>query len=1789
MWLLLRTPRLLFIAAVNAAILGAAVLGVGLTVKAQTPTPDQGAFSGPANLALQYTFGDDLEEDLDAALEALGEVVDLGVSAKDLFSSSLPSAAAAFNRILVNESADERYERLSRWTLPDGDRNSVRLFSCPVPTLAPPKSFARAIRQRPRDTTFAVAETGGVPGWFCSGWLLARAADEVGRLGRLTGELERLSEATVPGADEMLAIALASNDRGDVTLANKQLSDAAETPLGEAVVDLNVVSLALVGTRRDQLATVSLKTLEQLTKQVGDLRANLQTLHAMAVQRQLGESPMRSLNEDRLKYWVAARGQSASASSRGIPAPLWLTHEDHVLHLSGSDTNTLYCQFPLTGEFEFLCETQTGGPENLLGGLAYGGLHFAVNTQADELLIRDGRGNSIEKRHCPFARYEAEPVFNRVSIRGFEGSTHFEVNLHPMWRFDNESSAAGSWVGLRSEGATRGLFRNLKIRGEPTIPRRVELLAGDRLLGWRSDFFGTETNWSLQNKTLIGAKDESSESRPELLRLDRPLLSGETIGYQFQHRKGEPTPVHPVIGRMAFLLLPDGVRTRWLTDSAVDWTGLARDHTVLEPLSRRGPKPLPLESGQWNELQVTRTADSIELTLNGELIYDRELDFGGSRQFGFYREDASQEVRIDQIELSGDWPETLPADFRANPAVTRTVGKPSLDETTMRADGFHFPLATLSNNALAVRRMVRTSENPMALAALTDWVLPDANRPSVRFDGFFLPTFASPEVHNDPGFSANTDAMLKCLPTLRAPILDVLAGASLNQEFQDQVNAIDGRRSPYTRAGKTALRILLKLAAGEIDNAETLLVELQKQLATPPLNPANESTMWLELIAAGKVIDTIPSSRIGASFVSLVIQRHASDPAKTRHVEVQSQLASLQSRLNDGRIRRTEDALVAGPASEHWMATSDFTAMTCGYGLPQPQWQRNRLGDIVHTCGHSVDYLMRRVPLTGQYTVMAEMNPWASCQVQHGDVFVGSGNTKDTFELGEGRQRRRFVSVEKPWDSPKRSVHYRSEVSDQTIKTYLAGRLIRQRTRSEPCDPWLALRSSWRRGGWFRDVSVSGAVDIPKNVALVVDESLFGWHPYHAATIGTDDAHWQGQEDAGKKVLVGRRIQSPVKTSAERLLQYRRPLVEDGRFACEMFIGEDTDAGAVGLAIGRLALLISNQGISEHWVTDSEFDRTELRPDTTTIVAKHQRGEIELDANQFHRVGLQVEADQVTLTLNKQLVFQRVLPAGIGRKIGLFHFADQEPLKVRDATLSGDWGGPLTSRWDDLAEPQVADLDAGAAELPDRFEHSFSVSKDADAYVFDSTPSKSGEVRDHDQGRFLSAVSDGSWVQKVLSARFSIEGDFDIEAGYSDLNAREAIKNKNALLAVDLSGDLPRQCAVSIGHHQSEGHELKGQLVLTRPDKKKSHLSERVVDESTSGRLRIARRGDQVYLLHAPGDSPRYRLISVQETPASEVPMEGVKLIATVNGGGSASVVWTDMTILAERLRYQPPKAAQPMYRVGVIDVASRKARILAEPVPPYNHVGSLSWRPDGKFLAYQQTTGSFRGSRLIVLPVSGGPPRDIGSGSLPNFSSDGRRIAFSEWGEGVGIQNIDGSGREIIDSGGWGIHWSHDGKTLAYTRGGNITLYDVASRRSRVLMTGEAARRYSRVYWNMAWSSDDRKIAFKASRPNNLPEEIALVDLKQPDRVRVLLDDANHIAPDVGWSPDDRELLISNRQSGGRGPSLYRLPVDGQGKMQRLENHPESWDISHGECSPDGQQIAIAGKHHGEIIEWNE
>lgn len=630
------------------------------------------------------------EEEIPQALKALEAIGTLPDDPQDPFRSKLSTASAALYRSLWQLGTDEQYELLHAWTLKESANGEVRVLLSLVPEIAPPMEFARAIGQRPGKDSFPVATVGEVPGLFCTAWTLVVAADDSGNLRQLITELEPLAKNNAQNASFVLTLAKLKDSRTAVeelkTLLTVRIAPEGELTGTTLTQDTALVAAAMTREGLEEQRQQLVERLNHFNFSSGSSPhvPFLKRLRASVILK--NRSP--ETNASDLLYqppslWVAADDQRHSGFATGADRVIWLSHEDHIQRLAGHGDDALLFRYPLTGKFEFKGEATA--LDHGAAGMLYGGLGFDADQEV--FAVREIQRNAFELREWPFIAPRELRIFNRVNIRSEEESIKFLSNLHPGYSGSTASCTSAPWIGLRASGDGRVYFRNLELVGEPIIPREVRIADSTDLRGWvasygellpravvpfpsqsakvlaRSQQISPDAKpaWSVTESVIVSQVAEAATKETAMqshIAYLRPLMDGETLRYEFYYDEGK-AEVHPTLGRMAFLIEAGGVRIHWLTDVGNEWTGLSADNAIIEPLSRRGPRALPLKDGDWNQLTLKLVEGKTSLELNGVQIYERTIGDLSNHHFGLYHDRARSSVQVRNVVLSGEWPEKL--------------------------------------------------------------------------------------------------------------------------------------------------------------------------------------------------------------------------------------------------------------------------------------------------------------------------------------------------------------------------------------------------------------------------------------------------------------------------------------------------------------------------------------------------------------------------------------------------------------------------------------------------------------------------------------------------------------------------------------------------------------------------------------------------------------------------------------------------------------------------------------------------------------------------------------------------------------------------------------------------------------------------------------------------------------------------------------------------------------------------------------------------------------------------
>ncbi len=490
---------------------------------------------------------------------------------------------------------------------------------------------------------------------------------------------------------------------------------------------------------------------------------------------------------------------------------------------------------------------------------------------------------------------------------------------------------------------------------------------------------------------------------------------------------------------------------------------------------------------------------------------------------------------------------------------------------------------------------------------------------------------------------------------------------------------------------------MIALAQGREDEAKGSLRRLHDLSMALPL----ETAIWLrwpELVAQSATVGR-PEMRPESELLGteMIRQWHdmGSKNLNPRDRAPWGRHAAYATRRSAylGLPEQERDEIAVEARLPLWSRVEHATAASRGQGMPIPRWVV-REGVLRHNEGQNADYLYLNIPLQGDFEVTCELNGLKGTNqmnLTYGGIRVFVAWDLKSARVFSTDREARQVSFDPPLEDLQGWYPCRLVVKDRTYTLFFNGRKVVEEPLPPGNDPWLAIHNGAEGLADLRLLKIVGRPTIPAVLELSSLPDLAGWlADYYGERLDGNTPSWakKGEE------LVGRNIGSNGRPSTDRygneeteffqniarlgsrqesLLQYHRPMVEDGEIRYEFFY--EPGKTVVHPALDRLAFLLDPEGVKVHWLTDSQHDHTGLSPANVAVEAKSRRGpeRLPLKPRDWNRVSLRLAGDLVKLSLNGESIYERVLEPTNGRQFGLFHYADESEVRVRHVQYEGRW------------------------------------------------------------------------------------------------------------------------------------------------------------------------------------------------------------------------------------------------------------------------------------------------------------------------------------------------------------------------------------------------------------------------------------------------------------------------------------------------------------------------------------
>lgn len=1202
-------------------------------------------------------------------------------------------------RVMMAMSAQDRYELLS--TITFGKENNINLSSAFVPRSIPlpifTSAFATSLGPGNNEQRFELPAIGPTRDVLNSAALLAQTARQAGQLADLQGKLNGLDGASVINVDVIQFFLNVDAQNPDFELL-KTIIDDRTTKLRLMKSDSNSLKVQLASLQDYCIAVQGLDLVEVRESAVALLEvindASRQVQNALLrshVQQSLNHVKLSSVGLEPgqvkspgLQHWHVVNCDVDQSHAAGSVATTWTAQDGYIKALTAPQDGLLYFRYPLIGQFEVSAMISHG--YWLEGGFVYDGMQWQNQglPSQEALLLHIGR--SIRKSpRVNLADSAAQDSLNTLQLN--DSNCSYRINRHVA--ATDKLSGGSPFLALKaSAGITPG-FRHLKITGAPQIPRQVQLLSDHRLRGWAPyhseeklcSAFETKDpgngDWIVKDGILRSSILPESPLSESLLMYHRPMQSGEQIAWEFQY-KPDLRITHPSLGRLVFLLRPDGVRLHWLTDGESEWSGLSADHEVTDAAAQRSTQ-LPLLPDAWNKAKLSLTDQTVQLHLNGQLVLEREHESDLEMQFGFFHNRHTEEVAVRDAMLSGDWPATFQEAINGSLLAGKGLESSSNAEQLLAAK--LITASELEQMGYQLARDVELLPAEKRYDILNKWVLPDRLQKSFRMQGGFVSGFFDAAVAD-----SQSEAPRREPTSLVSPALDLVSVAKqlnrLDQLKQDVLATVQQPGRLSDQSFQSAQQAVLSAIATADQNFVAANQHLNAVLhLAQRRSPLEERLWWSELVAAWNAIQFPETITHGIRILDhLIVERLNNGGA------VGGKVASLvQSMQGLAHYRHDVSTGKSKPLPDDglWKPVTRVRSDTSASGMGDARWAVRADGTVVHHSGHQEDFLYYDVPLRGDFVVTCELVPdrRQEARIMYADHWLGINSSGKRYEHGRVGFTMRSEEFAKTAMPLGKTYQLRMEVKSGVHTHWVNGTKIHEEKLAALPDPWLAIRCGMTtENSPIRNLKITGSPQIPYELHLTHQANLEGWTARH---FGQLMRYSGGDWGRSGHYIIGAKRTDQKTTMRESLLQYHRPMLEDGELE---YTFAYSDTQRVHPAIGRTVFLLNADGVQEHIITNGIYGLASPRPDNQAIVPANQLTTT-LPLTRTNKLKLKLRGDEVSLVLNGVAIYQKTLGNQDQRFFGLFHYPGQSEAKVSNVVYQGDWAKKMPVRPDGSIAP----------------------------------------------------------------------------------------------------------------------------------------------------------------------------------------------------------------------------------------------------------------------------------------------------------------------------------------------------------------------------------------------------------------------------------------------------------------------------------------------------------------------
>ena len=665
----------------------------------------------------------------------------------------------------------------------------------------------------------------------------------------------------------------------------------------------------------------------------------------------------------------------------------------------------------------------------------------------------------------------------------------------------------------------------------------------------------------------------------------------------------------------------------------------------------------------------------------------------------------------------------------------------NVSETNIVATG-------LGSLAAGLHRQLATLDTQQRFELLRDWSMPTKERKHVRVLSTLVPGDSPPSVFaralgerpRDDSFSVSTIGGFRGLFSSGWLLVESARDAAALRDLTTRLVALAEQNVPNARFVLT----LAQLAAGNRESngaaaarlgqrIDELRAAYDQRMSSPSVDENAESLITFnDIVLAAACAQHAQFEKTGFELLSLLPESPHRHAILTRSYLRRIRAAAIIDREPDAS-RKIIDA-----AEFRYWDPGQVEHAVSSEGTVRPTWLAHD-GHLTCLAGSGHDYLTFRYPLTGTFQLSCDMletplQPPGG--LLRGDMIWQASGMDQTLGITglSGQYVNTLPNQFLPRTLQPRYHRLALNVTDQDVSVSINGRRVWNGGVSTETAPWIGVKNNVLHASVFRDLTITGDPEIPRDVKLLDGNDLGGWQAEYfgqsvpvsgtpmlsgfaqpaiggverqAVTLApsngpvVQDATRKGVEQTTRVVFANPESDSiaswnsagdvandwfaqngvlhcnqktaDISTTAQSRLYYFRPL-QNGESLSYEFLYQP-GVFEVHPALGRLAFLLKPGGVRVHWMTSERHEWTGLGSDNAVLDPANRRGPRTppLIADDWNKASISLADDIVTLTLNDTVVYSRAVESDARRTFSFYHDRLKSGVRVRNVVLHGDW------------------------------------------------------------------------------------------------------------------------------------------------------------------------------------------------------------------------------------------------------------------------------------------------------------------------------------------------------------------------------------------------------------------------------------------------------------------------------------------------------------------------------------